>query len=327
MTVLAGIAKPMPTLPWLPPAVAICEFTPITLAVRVEQRAAGVAGVDRRVRLDHLVDREAVGRLDLALEARDDAGGRRAVETRAGSRSRSRSRRPATPSESANSSGLTPFAASASTFSAARSVDASTPSTCASCSSPPSSNRTCTCWDVADDVRVGDDRAVAVDQEPGAGAALRAHRDHARARGGVDGAHEVALGVARVDDRRRRRAAGRRLVVAAGDAGAEQDRRHDHRRDRAAADRGEPARGAVAAATGGGRKRRRRRRASAEQRTAAPRPADAGGSAGHMCESAVRRSRGGPWVSPVEVSAPDGRRAWSAPHKPSPCVEAPFRDP
>ena len=39
------------------------------LAVAVEQRTAGVAGVDRRVGLDDAVDREAVRRRDLALEA------------------------------------------------------------------------------------------------------------------------------------------------------------------------------------------------------------------------------------------------------------------
>ena len=38
----------------------------------VEQRAAGVAGVDRGVGLDHVRDREAVRRVDLALERRDD---------------------------------------------------------------------------------------------------------------------------------------------------------------------------------------------------------------------------------------------------------------
>src|SRR4051812_44226850 len=46
----------------------------------VEQRAARVAGVDRRVRLDRLVDLEAVGSLDAAPEPGDDALGRRAVQ-------------------------------------------------------------------------------------------------------------------------------------------------------------------------------------------------------------------------------------------------------
>ena len=41
----------------------------------VDQRPAGVAGVDRRVGLDHVRDREAVGGLDLALDRGDDAGG------------------------------------------------------------------------------------------------------------------------------------------------------------------------------------------------------------------------------------------------------------
>src|SRR3954468_5224945 len=48
--------------------------------VGVEQRTARVAGVDRRVRLDDVRDREAVRRLDLALEAGDDARGDRAAE-------------------------------------------------------------------------------------------------------------------------------------------------------------------------------------------------------------------------------------------------------
>ncbi len=76
---LIGTAKPMPTLP-LPPLVWICELMPITLPLDVDQRAAGVAGVDRGVGLDHVRDREAVGRLDLALQGGDDAGGHGAVE-------------------------------------------------------------------------------------------------------------------------------------------------------------------------------------------------------------------------------------------------------
>ena len=81
LAVSIGTAKPMPTLPplWLPP-VSICELMPITRPVASMQRAAGVAGVDRRVGLDDVVDREAVGRLDRALERRDDAGGERALE-------------------------------------------------------------------------------------------------------------------------------------------------------------------------------------------------------------------------------------------------------
>src|SRR4051794_26372115 len=50
------------------------------LAGRVEQRAARVAGVDRRVGLDDVVDLEAVGRLDLALQRGDHAGGQGPVE-------------------------------------------------------------------------------------------------------------------------------------------------------------------------------------------------------------------------------------------------------
>ena len=49
-------------------------------ALGVEQRAAGVAGVDRGVGLDHAGDREAVGRLDVAVERGDDAAGDGALE-------------------------------------------------------------------------------------------------------------------------------------------------------------------------------------------------------------------------------------------------------
>ena len=72
LAVSIGTAKPMPTLPLLPlPPVAICELMPMTLPGRVDERAAGVAGVDRRVGLQHVVDLEAVGRLDRALHGRD----------------------------------------------------------------------------------------------------------------------------------------------------------------------------------------------------------------------------------------------------------------
>ena len=60
----------MPTEPWPPP---VCDLRVDAdhAAVGVEQRAARVAGVDRGVGLDHVGDREAVGRLDLALRAPD----------------------------------------------------------------------------------------------------------------------------------------------------------------------------------------------------------------------------------------------------------------
>src|SRR5262249_2552597 len=50
------------------------------LAVRVEQRAARVTRVDRRVGLDHVADLEAVRSLDLALKRGHDPRRRRAVE-------------------------------------------------------------------------------------------------------------------------------------------------------------------------------------------------------------------------------------------------------
>ena len=53
---------------------------PDHLAFGVDQRTTGVAGIDRGVGLDHVRDREAVGRLDLALQGGDDAGRHGAVE-------------------------------------------------------------------------------------------------------------------------------------------------------------------------------------------------------------------------------------------------------
>ena len=71
LAVLIGTAKPMPTEPLLPVPVAIWELMPITRR-GVDQRAAGVAGVDRGVGLDDVGDREAVGGADLALQRGDD---------------------------------------------------------------------------------------------------------------------------------------------------------------------------------------------------------------------------------------------------------------
>ena len=52
---------------------------PDDLAARVDERPAGIARVDRRIRLDDVVDLEVVGSADLALERRHDARGDRAV--------------------------------------------------------------------------------------------------------------------------------------------------------------------------------------------------------------------------------------------------------
>src|SRR5205085_2781474 len=52
------------------------------MTAAVEERAAGVAGVDRRVGLDHIVDRRAIRRLGLAAGGRDDAAGEGVVETK-----------------------------------------------------------------------------------------------------------------------------------------------------------------------------------------------------------------------------------------------------
>ena len=104
---------------------SICELTPITLPGRIQQRAAGVAGVERRVGLDDVADREAVGRVDLALQRADDAGGQRPVEAE---RVADRIRRVADldavrVAERQRRRSLPPV----STFSSARSVEASVP--------------------------------------------------------------------------------------------------------------------------------------------------------------------------------------------------------
>src|SRR5206468_6499631 len=48
--------------------------------VAVDQRTAGVAGVDRRIGLDDMLDRESVRSLELALQRADDPGRDRAIE-------------------------------------------------------------------------------------------------------------------------------------------------------------------------------------------------------------------------------------------------------
>ena len=88
---LTGIAKPMPMLPlwlpWPPPSEAIELLMPISSPFGVDERAAGVAGVDRGRGLDGVGDDRvarclAVGASGLAslvltgrLSARHDAGG------------------------------------------------------------------------------------------------------------------------------------------------------------------------------------------------------------------------------------------------------------
>ena len=65
-----GTAKPTPSLP--PERGVDLLVDADHLAVGVEQRAAGVAGVDRRVGLDRAVDLELGQRLDRAVGRRDD---------------------------------------------------------------------------------------------------------------------------------------------------------------------------------------------------------------------------------------------------------------
>ena len=76
LTVLIGMAKPIPTLPDSPVLpVEIAALTPTTSPASVDQRATRVARVDRGVGLDDVVDRLGVRRLDAALERAHDPGG------------------------------------------------------------------------------------------------------------------------------------------------------------------------------------------------------------------------------------------------------------
>ena len=54
LTESIGMAKPIPAL--VPDGDRIAVLTPITRPARVEQRAAGIAGIDGGVGLDHVGD-------------------------------------------------------------------------------------------------------------------------------------------------------------------------------------------------------------------------------------------------------------------------------
>ena len=136
-------------------------------AARIEQRAAGVAGVDRGVGLHDVVDREVVGRLDRATERGDDARRQRALQPE---RAADRDRRLAdlqAASRSRASSGVS-LCAAGSTFTSARSVDWSTPSRARS-RARPVLKRTRHGLRAVDDVVVREDVAVAVEHEARAG--------------------------------------------------------------------------------------------------------------------------------------------------------------
>ena len=71
-----GMAKPMPIEP--PEREKIAVLMPIRLPAGVDQRAAGVAGVDRGVGLDEVL--EGVDAEAGAAERRDDAAGHRLAD-------------------------------------------------------------------------------------------------------------------------------------------------------------------------------------------------------------------------------------------------------
>ena len=211
-TVSDGTAKPMPTFPPPAPEVAICEFTPITRPLASSSGPAGVAGVDRRVGLDHLVDAEAVGRLDLALQAGDDPGRRGLVEAE---READGDRRVADLDgvglgERERGDAVRRTRVDIEHREVRRRVradDTGRDRARVIVEAHPDLAR------VADDVGVGDDRPVAIDQEAGAGPAARLHGDHGLARPRVDGVDlrrgELA-GWTRAGARRSRRAPRRR---------------------------------------------------------------------------------------------------------------------
>src|SRR3954466_14405547 len=165
-------------------------------AGRVQQRPARVARVDGRVGLDRLVDLEAVGRLDLAPNARHDARGDRPVEAErvadghggvadldlVGVRERQRldALRGAAGDLDHGEVGGGVAADDLRRVVAAVVAEADLRR-----------------GGALDDVGVGDDRPVVGDQEAGAAgrraAAVDADEDDARARGGVDGAHGAGL--------------------------------------------------------------------------------------------------------------------------------------
>ena len=254
------------------------------VAAVVEQGAAGVAGVDRRVGLDHVVDREAVRRLDRAPEAGDDPLGGGAVEPeRVADRDR-RGRRPRRARESANLSGFAPLGTrSESTETTARSLEGSTPSTSPSIASPSCPKRTEHVRGGADDVGVRDEHPLlAVDQEAGALAGVRADRDDGRARGRVDRAR-ARLASVRLDRLARDGRQRRRAVVRA--------RRRAASRPRTRRRRSPPPRASRRAARSGGGGRPSARSAPASGARLERAPAAAGRRRSSAAPSAASRAR------------------------------------
>ena len=132
---------------------------------------------------------------------------------------------------------------------------------------------------VADDVRVGDDRPVAVDDEAGAGPVAGLDRDDALARGRVDGADGAVggrrggrtLGRGRQRGRHGRVGVARRVVVAAHEPAAEQDGGDDHGGDRTTGECGQDGRAGLLRGPASGR------RALVDEGRLVVRPQGAGG--------------------------------------------------
>ena len=73
--VLAATEKQMPCAPMI-----TAVLMPITSPARVDQRPAGVAGIERRIGLDHVADQAPVLRPQPATDGADDAGRHRRLE-------------------------------------------------------------------------------------------------------------------------------------------------------------------------------------------------------------------------------------------------------
>ena len=142
-TVSDGIAKPMPTFPPPAPAVAICEFTPITRPLASSSGPPELPGLIGASVWITLSMRKPLGAS--ISRSRPETIPAVAVRSRPSGKPMAIAASPtSTESDSASASGVTPSAALASTSSTARSDDGSVPTTRALTGLASSSKRTLT---------------------------------------------------------------------------------------------------------------------------------------------------------------------------------------
>ena len=227
----------MPTFPPPAPAVAICEFTPITRPLASSSGPPELPGLIGASVWITLSMRKPLGAS--ISRSRPETIPAVAVLSRPSGKPMAIAASPtSTVSDSASASGVTPFAALASTSSTARSDDGSVPTTRALDRARVVVEAHLDLARAADDVGVGDDRPVAVDQEAGAGAAVRLHGDDGLARPRVDGV-DLRSGRAAGGGGQARGALGGRIAagadgIAGGGAGGDHDGQR-RRGERAAA--------------------------------------------------------------------------------------------